>query len=132
MLAYVFWHRPSDGVDKDAYECRLRAFHRALSVPSASFWLSALPFADRAGYEDWYLVPSWHELGELNRAAISGQRSKRPGERYDLFLDQLPAPTVWQRQMVLGPAPEFCAVDEAGTTPAGTNRIAVYCEGSMT
>jgi len=30
MLAYVFWHTPADGVDADAYERALVAFHRSL------------------------------------------------------------------------------------------------------
>jgi hypothetical protein len=164
MLAYVFWHRPRDGADQAAYEARLRAFHRVLSLPSASFRLSVLPFDEGAGYEDWYLVDDWSQLGELNRAAISGGchapheaiaavsgagwggvyalirgharppmtarwTSKPGGEGYDVFLNSLRAPTVWQRQMVLGPAPEFCVVDDAHSGSADVDRIPVYAGG---
>ncbi len=164
MLAYVFWHRPRDDAGRAAYEARLRTLHQALSVRSASFWLSELPFAGRgAGYEDWYRVQGWAELGQLNRAAISGDRkaphdavaadagegwggvyalargdarpplttrwlSKPPGESYDLFLGKLRAPTVWQRQLVLGPAPEFCVVQSSPVASAGPDRIAVYLD----
>jgi len=150
MLAYVFWHRPQPGTPLADYEEGLRAFHGRVSVPSASFRVSALPFGDAdAGYEDWYLVASWAALGELNAAAVSGARrpphdavarlaadgwgavyllvrgharpptttrwvSKPSTESYDAFLAGTPAPTVWQRQMTLGPASEFCLVDDAG------------------
>jgi hypothetical protein len=33
------------------------------------------------------------------------------GEDAKRFLDSLPATTVWQRQLVLGPAPELCLVE---------------------
>lgn len=147
MLAYVFWHRPRAGVASADYEARLRAFHRRLNACSASFRISALPFAEGLGYEDWYLVGSWAELGDLNGRAISGERraphdavaeiagegwgaiyalirgeprpplvtrwvSKPPGLGYEGFLASLEAPTVWQRQMLLGPAPEFCVTEK--------------------
>lgn len=37
--------------------------------------------------------------------------SKPAGESYEAFLESLPAGTVWQRRLVLGPAPEFCLVE---------------------
>jgi len=42
--------------------------------------------------------------------ALSGAHwtSKPEGERYASFLRRQPAHTIWQRQLVLGPAPEFC------------------------
>jgi hypothetical protein len=164
MLAYVFWHRPRDVTDRSAYDAGLRAFHRALSVHSACFWLSDLPFAQGPGYEDWYLVQGWQQLGELNQAAISGQRKaphdavaqlarkgwgavyalsrgdprppltarwmdKPPDESYEAFVDRLPGRTVWQRQLVLGPAPEFCVADEGRQPPSAPNRITVHLEG---
>jgi hypothetical protein len=150
MLAYVFWHRPHAGTSPADYEDGLRAFHARVAVPSACFRIGALPFGDAAaGYEDWYLVGDWSELGELNAAAVSGARrpphndvarlaaegwggvyllirgqalpplttrwvGKPAAESYDAFLAATPAPTVWQRQMTLGPAPEFCLAGDAG------------------
>lgn len=164
MLAYVFWHRPRDGTGAPEYEEGLRAFHGRLEVPSASFRIGGIPFGDGgAGYEDWYLVDGWAELGELNQAAISGERrtphdavaglaaegwaaiyrllhgepeppattrwvSKPADQSYEAFLAEVGAHTVWQRQMTLGPAPEFCLVEAAGDAPpAGTPaRMSVY------
>ena len=146
MLAYVFWHRPRGGVTSAEYERRLRAFHGRMVGQSASFRVDELPFAAGEGYEDWYLVEDWAELGALNAAAVSDERraphdgvaeiagdgwggvyalvrgvaeppltarwvSKPAGDSYEAFLDAVHAPTVWQRQMVLGPAPEFCVVE---------------------
>ena len=34
--------------------------------------------------------------------------NKREGESYESFLKRVRVETVWQRQLVLGPAPEFC------------------------
>ena len=152
MLAYVFWHRPRVGVPAADYERCLGAFHSRLAAPSASFRVSSLPFAEGGGYEDWYLVEGWADLGDLNARATSGllrdphdavaevadegwggvytlvRGDRRPplrtrwvskpaGESYEVFLDMVQAPTVWQRQMVLGPAPEFCVVDDGEVAP---------------
>lgn len=144
MLAYVFWHRPKADVDRDAYESAQRAFHGTIAVPSGCFRLDALPFGRGGGYEDWYLIEGWAELGALNDAATDSARRDRHDRAAELaadgwgavyalvrgpaeipagvdwrdkergrptadFLDSLPASTVWRRQLVLGPAPEFCA-----------------------
>ena len=77
MLAYVFWHRPRADVSTTEYEVRLRAFHDLLDVPSASFRLGELPFAPDSGYEDWYIVDAWSELGELNANAVAGEHRER-------------------------------------------------------
>lgn len=183
----MFWHRPRADVDSGEYEDLVRAFHARLNLHSASFRVDELPFAhggdneyhgaeyqhhgpeheDRiGGYEDWYLVGSWAELGGLNLTAISDERrephdavakiaadgwgavyalvrgdprppacprwmSKPRGESYEAFLDRLQAPTVWQRQMALGPAPEFCLAemaedDSAARAPGWSRRIPVY------
>jgi hypothetical protein len=144
MLAYVFWHRAQEGVDPVAYEESLRAFHASLDSASASFRLERLPFGQTTGYEDWYLVEDWSELGELNSRAIDARHrpqhdraasgtatgwggiyellrgdsgipegtewfDKPLGEPTDAFLTTRPEATIWRRQLVLGPAPEFCA-----------------------
>jgi hypothetical protein len=143
MLAYLFWHRPKPDSDVAAYEDAQRAFHAGLDVPSACFRLAELPFGGDAGYEDWYLIEDWQELGELNRAAVDPTRGpfhnraassaamgwggvyslmrgpaaipdgvewldKRRGDPSDDFVAALPHDAVWRRQLVLGPAPEFC------------------------
>jgi hypothetical protein len=153
MLAYLFWHRPSEGADIAEYERRLRAFHRVISGPSASFRVDPLPFAPEDGYEDWYLVRTWSALGSLNDAAVTGARSgpheavaalagagwggvyrllhgaavppssvrwatKPSGVSYEDFVQTLSATTLWQRQMVLGPAPEFCLAEEGAADGA--------------
>lgn len=155
-LAYVFWHRPRDGIDPADYEASLRAFHATLELPSASFRLASLPFGAGGGYEDWYLVDGWAQLGELNVDAVAAVRrtvhdaaahasaegwggvyglargvaeppvaarwvTKPAGRSYEEFLSSLEAPSVWLRQMVLGPAPEFCLVDGEQT-----GRVRVY------
>ena len=48
--------------------------------------------------------------------------AKPAGEPYSSFLGRLPAGEVWQRQMVLGPTPEFCLF---GSTPAGVEAVTV-------
>jgi hypothetical protein len=143
MLAYVFWHRPRAGVVPGDYERAQRAFHASIETPSACFRLARLPFADEAGYEDWYLVDDWQGLGELNRAAVDRTHrpghdraaemaatgwgglyelvqgeavipegtewlDKPPGEPSAEFIASLPHQSVWRRQLVLGPALEFC------------------------
>jgi hypothetical protein len=155
MLAYLFWHRPRDGVDAGEYEEAQRSFLAELEGESACFRLDALPFGKGAGYEDWYLVEDWAALGVLNDAAIDAVRGpshdrvaamageglggvyrlvkgpaeipagadwleKEPGRDSEEFIASLPARIVWRRQLVLGPAPEFCAA--TGASP-GRERI---------
>ena len=145
MLAYVFWHRPRDDVDRDRYEDALRRFHDSLENPSGAFRLDRLPFGDADGYEDWYLVEDWAALGELNAAAVDASHggyhdaaaelvAEGWGGVYALVRGEAEPPTtaswrwkppsdpaaaVWQRQMVLGPAPEYCVPggDAAGRVP---------------
>lgn len=156
MLAYVFWHQPKADVDTADYEAAQRDFHRVLDVASACFRLAHLPFADGAGYEDWYLVGDWDGIGRLNEAAVDSARreshdhaaapaaagwgavyglergaaeipagadwrEKPRGEPAEEFLDRLPSGVaVWRRQLVLGPAPEFCLA-----TPAQAGRESI-------
>ncbi len=156
MLAYVFWHQPKAGVDRDAYEAAQRAFHEKIDAPSGCFRLAALPFDRGSGYEDWYLVEGWAELGALNDAATDPARrdghdraaelaadgwgavyalargtaeipagaiwhEKERGRPTADLTDSLPTGTVWRRQLVLGPAPEFCIA-----TPETVGRTAVW------
>ena len=46
--------------------------------------------------------------------------AKQPGRSYEEFLGALPNTSVWQRQMVLGPAAEFCV---AGGDSEGRERL---------
>lgn len=48
--------------------------------------------------------------------------SKPLGESYAAFAARLPAAEVWQRQLVLGPVPEFCVF---GPAPAGSETVEV-------
>ena len=144
MLAYVFWHRPAEGVSLEDYEARLRAFHDTLDVVSAAFRLHLLPWRHESGYEDWYLVEDWTALGELNAAAVAAARkgehdaaARLTGEGWAgiwKLMRGAPEPPAgvhwqptapeegayWQRQMTLGPAPEFCIAGEAA---GGRERI---------
>jgi hypothetical protein len=154
VLAYVFWHRPKAGVASDLYESALTAFHDVAGVPSWWTRLGRTPGADEPGwYEDWYLVEDWAALGELNEAAVTGDRAAphggaaalaadgiagiyalrggqparpgwaawlwKPGDLgYEDFEAGLRAATgegasMWQRQMTLGPTPEFAVLAPA-------------------
>lgn len=85
MLAYVFWHRPTAGIDAGDYERDQDGFHRSLAArPPDGFrgsaclrapelpWLDAAGLDDSAGYEDWYMVDDWAALGVLRQAAVAG------------------------------------------------------------
>ena len=147
-LAYVFWHRPREGV---APEASLDAFHAVVGVASWFSRLARTPWLDEPGwYEDWYLVEDWAALGALNEAAVRGAREaphaeaaasagdgiagiyalrfgapakpawaawlhKPRGIAYDAFAAELRAAagegaSLWQRQMTLGPTPEFAVL----------------------
>lgn len=83
MLAYVFWHAPAPGADRDRYEQDQEAFHRSLAHTrpvgmrgSTLFRVGELPWLAEGGYEDWYLIEDWASLGVLNEAAVGrGHRS---------------------------------------------------------
>jgi hypothetical protein len=75
LLAYVFSHRPGDGVEVAAYEESLRRFHAALKSASPSGFVSSTTFRTGDGYSDWYLVESSAALDVLNGSAVSGARS---------------------------------------------------------
>jgi hypothetical protein len=169
VLAYVFWHAPPGGADTEAYEEALRSFHATLrDDPPDGFggsWalrVSGAPWLPGGGgYEDWYVVRGFAELGVLNEAAVSGRRraphdvvagrsqhgaggvyalwsgepavpegnaswcAKAPGASYDTVRDAVASAgtTTWQRQLVLGPAPELCLAGD-GPAPAGVTVVA--------
>jgi hypothetical protein len=166
MIAYVFWHRPARGEDRRAYEQRLQAFHAALDANRpAGFHASAalrveVPWLSGPGYEDWYLVEAWADIGTLNDAAVDmahrgahdrvavsaaegvggiyALRAGKPAldaseaawldkprdKPYDEFRAELLADgiAVWERQLVLGPGPEFCLFG-AVAEPTGARTV---------
>lgn len=80
MLAYVFWHRPATGVQRDSYEQALTRFHRSLARRppcglrgSAAVRYEELPWlaGGGPGYEDWYVVEDWAAVGVLEHAAVA-------------------------------------------------------------
>ena len=119
-----------------AFHDRLRTGPPAGFRGSAAFRVD-VPWIGR-GYEDWYLVDDWHAGGVLNAAAVdAAHRADHDAIAHeagagagglfalkagDLALGDAGAVTwadrpppgpegpfaLWQRQMVLGPAPEFC------------------------
>jgi hypothetical protein len=83
MLAYVFWHVPAPGVDREDYERLLAGFHRTLAAHAPDGFCSSLVFrienapwigSGGAAYEDWYILESSAALDALNDAAVSGPR----------------------------------------------------------
>src|SRR5690348_8342197 len=76
MIAYIFWHRPGPAGPDAAYEAGLRAFHATLAAdrPAGLIATAAMrvevPWLAGVGYEDWYLVEGWGDLGTLNDAAV--------------------------------------------------------------
>ncbi len=169
MLAYLFWHRPREGVEAEHYEQSQIAFHRSLArKPPAGMHgssisrLQEVPWREQGlqapvpSYEDWYLLEDFAALGVLGEAAVGrGHRTAHDGAAsgfgsgagglYGLLEGELggqfpgAAPlaiwvarppksaggscgdllgdgmdpkgsSLWRRQLVLGPAPEFCVM----------------------
>jgi hypothetical protein len=174
MIAYVFWHRPRDGVDRERYEQAAERFHRSLRrSPPAGFRRSlllraaALPWlAGEGWYEDWHLLDDFSALGVLNEAAvaaghrgshdqIAGLFGEGAGALYKLLEgrgDSVAAPlavwvgrpvgaralplgdmlgdgtdretaSLWRRQLVLGPSPEYCLLAEEPPAGAAATRL---------
>jgi hypothetical protein len=183
VLAYLFWHRPSETVAAEAYEQTQLAFHRSLAhsrpigmCASALFrvadipWLvpASQPSGPTPGYEHWYLIEDYTALGVLNEAAVGhGHRTLHDeaarhyaggagglyglleGERSGVLSsaakavwvgcpagsDRVPSgellgdgidprdASLWRRQLVLGPAPEFCLLAGEGAPGVGASRL---------
>ena len=75
-LAYVFSHRPADGVDVADYETALKRFHASLAGSPTVGFLGSSTFRTGDRYGDWYLVDSSAALDFLNEAAVSGARTQ--------------------------------------------------------
>jgi hypothetical protein len=75
LLAYVFSHRPADGVDVEVYEDSLKRFHAELAGASPSGFIESATFAVGETYCDWYLLASSSAMDSLNAAAVSGSRA---------------------------------------------------------
>lgn len=75
MLAYVFSHRPADGVDIADYEEALNRFHATLGGAPPKGFLGSSTFRVGDRYSDWYLVDGSAALDVLNEAAVSGART---------------------------------------------------------
>lgn len=177
MLAYLLWHRPADGVKREAYERACERFHRSLRhSPPAGFRGSAVfrvgepPWLapPRGGaYEDWYLLEDFAALGVLNEAAVAhGHRSAHdevaqrfgagagglyrmleghadlPGAPLAVWVSRPPGAArralgellgdgmdprhaaLWRRQLVLGPAPEYCLLTRRPTSDRSPTGVA--------
>jgi hypothetical protein len=83
VIAYVFWHRRSPGIDDRSYADLLRRFHRILAahptpgfLGSYSYRLSAAPWlpGHETAYEDWYLLENSAAIDPLNDGAVSAPR----------------------------------------------------------
>jgi hypothetical protein len=170
VLAYVFWHSPSEDDEVGEYEAALEGFHRSLChrrpvgmLSSAAYRVAESPPGGAAGYEDWYLLEDYGALGVLNEAAVGrghetahdriarrfgagagGLYGLREGKRHAGLLENTPvavwvtrppgaesrglgellgdgidpaSASLWRRQLVLGPAGEFCVL--AAEVPSG-------------
>src|SRR5258708_245844 len=75
-LAYVFSHRPADGVDIVDYETALKRFHASLAGSPPVRFLVSSTFRTGDRYSDWYLVESYAALDFLNEADVICARSQ--------------------------------------------------------
>ncbi|HEV3002573.1 MAG TPA: hypothetical protein VGW75_17680 [Solirubrobacteraceae bacterium] len=161
-LAYVFWHWPAQPGGYEAaierFHAALARPGTATFRLERAPWDSSRP----APYEDWYPVEDWAAVGELNDFAITGSRRAPhdavaglshagaggiyrliregpalPDVRFAAWLHRPPAAppegaAVWQRQLVLGPAPEYAVLaaspvpleDGAGAVLTGPRLVA--------
>jgi hypothetical protein len=133
------------------FHARLRDVRVPGSLGSTTARIPTVPWLPGGGYEDWYYVEDFTALGALNAGAIdaahgathdavAGLAGPGAGGLYRLVSGPRDSPSdrhvwlahaaeidgsLWQRQMVLGPAPEFCAVAESGPDVADALVVAV-------
>lgn len=128
-----------------AFHASLAASAPAGFQGSVAFERARLPWMD--AYEDWYLVEDWAALGVLNDAAVDARhrpphdavaRGTAAGAGAVYALESGPAAPAlaravtwsgapvaagdahWRRQLVLGPAPQYCTLHHgpaAGALP---------------
>lgn len=81
MLAYVFWHWPQAGIDRDAYVEHLIAFQQTLAANKPEGFRQSVVFRIRGAswlntqgevYEEWYLLDDSAAMDRLNDGAVSG------------------------------------------------------------
>lgn len=116
VLAYVFWHRPQEGVAPAEYELALGQFHGRLRdeapvgfLDCEGYRIARTPFAPTPAwpiaYEDWYLVEDWSAVGRLNDGAVdaghrpphdrvAGLAAHGVGGLYERRRGELPGPAV--------------------------------------
>ena len=75
MLAYVFFHRASSGVEIPTYEAALRRFHASLASEPPPGFIGSTTYRLGDAYADWYLVDNSAALDRLNEAAVKGARA---------------------------------------------------------
>jgi hypothetical protein len=83
MLAYVFWHWPTQGTAAEEYERLQQQFHRGLTDAAINEFQGSTAFridgqapwvGGSPAYVDWYLLQSSVGLDALNEAAVAGMR----------------------------------------------------------
>ena len=78
MLAYISWHRPAPGVERDAYEQALERFHRSLAHRPPSGYRGSTAF--RAGRLPWLgSQPAGAAQGDSAPAQAAGGRAADAG-----------------------------------------------------
>jgi len=96
VLAYVFWHRVSPGVDKRNYESLLIKFHEQLNLVGGHSLLGSSTYMvhgvqwmpnETLVYEDWYYLESSSYLDVLNDVAVSPQLREYHDRVASLSLD---------------------------------------------
>lgn len=79
MIAYLFWHWPAESA---GYDAALLRFHMRLAeaalpflAGNATYRVAGVPWLPGGeGYEDWYVVGDFGDLGALNDAALAAGR----------------------------------------------------------
>lgn len=122
MLAYVFSHRPAEGVDAAVYESALKHFHATLANTSSGGFLGSGAFRVGDRYRDWYFIESSAALDALNEAAISGARAPAHDAVARMATDGIGK--LWN--LVTGPLPSGSGYEIGFSKPAGTKYTDLY------